>query len=315
MSRPKDFEPHGQEEHIKKERYGLGDRIPLFRLSPQVNDPNHIFRTYSSSFILAVPELQTPELSFSVTLGSPEGRGMSIGMFSSNKDLTVEADLRKLAISVRDNADCAVSPITYYYTLDSQLTDRLRRLHLRVYDGEDGKVYEALPSERGLQDNGTLTFENDFHEIALDKSGKVASRQEKRTGLAYTLKTNTGAENTKAEFYLADDPLEMNIKAAAMGDPEEEVRIRKSIEENSALRDFFLHPGQISLTSTAPDFSGREFLLKPGQTVHIREVDGKLIRFVEAGGKVYVWRKDNTLESYDGVIPPMLKRKNRPFRF
>lgn len=199
MSVPKDFEPQRQEEQVRKERYGLGDRISLFRLIPQVNDPKDIVRTYSSSFTLTTPE--TPDLSFVVTLGFPKGRYPSMRMLE-NKKLTVEADLRTHAISKSSNAGAAVLPITFYYTLNPQLTEVLGRLRMRVYDGEDGKVYEASPSERGLREGGTLTFESDFHEIELDENGKMVSQREQASGLAYTLSANTGAENTVAEFLL-----------------------------------------------------------------------------------------------------------------
>lgn len=86
----------------------------------------------------------------------------------------------------------------------------------------------------------------------------------------------------RARFDLTEDPIETSIKTSAMGDPEEERRLRESVKQNLTLRDFFLNgptslstpspkfdlgtlssterkdpnqnPGSVSLTSSSPDF-------------------------------------------------------------
>lgn len=192
----------GVEASEVKEVYRIGERIPLFRLMPQENNPTGRIRTYSTEFTLDT--IETPDLAFSVTLGSPKGAPISMSMPEPNQ-LTVEADLRKLATEVRDNAACGTFPIEYFYTLDSKLTSVLQRLLLRIYDGENGKIYEALPDQRGLREGGSLTFNDNFHEVKLNGDGKIVSRSPSQHSMAYTLQANTGAENTEAEFLLLSE--------------------------------------------------------------------------------------------------------------
>lgn len=203
---------HGEGFHIEasevKEIYRIGERIPLFRLTPQENNPSGRIRTYSAGFTLAASE--TPDLAFSITLGSPKGAPISMSMHERNQ-LTVEADLRKLATEVRDNAACGTFPIEYFYTLDSKMTSVLQRLLLRIYDGENGKIYEALSDQRGLREGGSLTFDDNFHEVKLDGDGKVVPRSPSQHSMAYTLQANTGAENTEAEFLLLSEEERLKV--------------------------------------------------------------------------------------------------------
>jgi hypothetical protein len=53
-----------------------------------------------------------------------------------------------------------------------------------------------------------------------------------------------------------DPEIEEMIRAASLGDPEEEKRLREECKESSSLREFFKNPGRFgSLTNPAPDFS------------------------------------------------------------
>lgn len=205
MSTPEELRGH---ESVDPEIFGLGVRIPIFNLKSTQFDPANLIRTFSSNFILVTEVL--PNLKFNVSLGMPEGSGFNLSMFrNKNKKLYIEADAGSLVqagLVKRESGYGGAAwghyePFSYTETEAAQAI--LDRLKCRIYDGESGKVYEAMFDEYELRNRGKISFVNNFYEIELDQDGNVVSSGDRETGLEYSLGNNAGDENTEAEFVLS----------------------------------------------------------------------------------------------------------------
>lgn len=196
-------------EVVGNEVFGLGARIPIFSLKPARLDPDNLVGIFSAGFILNTQIL--PDLMFGVSLGEPVGSAPNINMFRRAKNLYLEADadpLVKAGLAKREPTNygtfaCFGHYELYDYTYNDDIQVILERLRCRVYDGEDGKIYEAGPSQRALSERGKISFAYGFVEVNLDQGGFVIARSEREKSLTYDLGKNTGAENTEAEFILA----------------------------------------------------------------------------------------------------------------
>lgn len=204
--KPRDNNP--SQEQAEHEAYGFGVRIPLFKLKGgAVYDPERYGRAYKAQLLLKTQVL--PELPFTINLGRPAVGG-HLNTHNNPRQLRVEGDLAplenaKLAQKRRNQVAILGPHEDYLYRFTRGARRTLTSLRLRVYDGEDGKVYEAAPSERELN-YGKLVFEDDFSEIHLDNEGKTIWQDDKKVTLVYNLDGTTGGENTEAEFILRNNP-------------------------------------------------------------------------------------------------------------
>lgn len=204
MLPPENLRP---QEQPRQEIYEVGIRIPLFRISGAKTNSESAISTYGAQFTLDAQVL--PKLKFSVTLGRP-AMGGHINFNNNPKQLRIEGDLTPLedtglATKIRRRRRVVFGPHEpnlYSYTDKIRIT--LKSLRFRVYDGEDGKIYEAVPSDRELQ-YGRLVFEKGFSEVHLDSDGKVMWKADKNHLMVYTLDGSTGGENTEAEFTIQDN--------------------------------------------------------------------------------------------------------------
>jgi hypothetical protein len=196
-----------RQEMSEQELYEIGVRIPVFKIKEAEVKAQSRIITYEAQFTLETHTL--PNLPFSVSLGHPIIGG-HINLLNNSKKLRVEGDLSslenaELAKKTARSHGFAFGPFEpYSYTFTDETRRTLTSLRFRVYDGEDGKVYEGVPSERELL-YGRLVFEDEFFEVLLDNHGKVIWQADKKTALAYTLDGTTGGEDTEGEFILQND--------------------------------------------------------------------------------------------------------------
>lgn len=199
------------------------------------------------------------------------------------------------------------------------------RLQFSVPEGE----YLAVPSTEAFAE-GELIFDLSTKLGDADKrQWLMASKPKDEAYMQAIFITFTTVEqsgklprNPRFPGYDPNKVLDAWIQEESGSDPEKAKALRQQVMETPVLLDFFLNPVGNTLTYSGPDFSykgnifereGQELDPKSVKTVNIREIDGKLIRFVELDGKVYVWNSENKLEGYEDTIPPMKRR--RGFRF
>ena len=205
-------------EHTQKEAYVLGQRIPIFRLPSAIIKPGDQHCTYEAQFDFDLQRGVLPTLPFSVRLGTPDRdySPLQFGHFIREamaknpeyaKKLEVWGDLDPLLATelikkVPSNYGATAAfgphnPSIYRFTDDAM--DALTRMRLRIYNGENGKVYEAKPNRNSMHGSNGLDFRR-FYEVG--EKSITAEDDDIRNSLIFNLQDNQAAYNTNAELIL-----------------------------------------------------------------------------------------------------------------
>lgn len=196
-----------EQEHFEENVYGSGERMPIFNLSGAKIKPGSEAQTYLAGCILRTGVL--PDIPITVMLGFPVYQG-HVNFHNNPHKLRVECDLasfsgKGLVTRVEEEPGLSFGPHEpYLYIYNQEVQKKLAGVKLRIYDGEDGKIYESLPLQCEIE-HGKLIFEDRFYEVAINEKGEVVMRADTRKALGYTLEGKTGVENTEAKFILEDE--------------------------------------------------------------------------------------------------------------
>lgn len=287
-----------------------------------------------------IPQSQNPALpDFALRMTHTNDTGEVFGIFGVSN--SIPSPLRPYV---------ALHEIVEFTEIGIKTQNRCVTAEQRVLSLIPENLRDEYIQRRILFFSKLISFFRDEIEKSPDSYDKEDISEAQST-LALLIETSLRSESgsqpplfTKNPKYPDHDPYELMeawVQLEAEGNFKKAKQLRQQVKNTSILRSFFQNSGGNSLTSSSPDFSiinvqqtvrtedaieenqslmqntsqeEKKFSPKPGQTIHIREVEGKLIRFIDLNNEVYIWKDDGKLERYEGTIPPF-RRRNRPFRF